>query len=125
MAPPVMTGASMRMPPTQKMANLFQQIDTSGTGSISKSQFEQAFSAMNPPATFKSAGADAIFAKLDPNGTGSVSKQDFVSGMTSMMSELRQKHHHQDQARTSSASQALSSSTDSLNALGGTINTRA
>jgi hypothetical protein len=33
-APQAMSGASARMPPTQKMATLFSQIDTSGTGLI-------------------------------------------------------------------------------------------
>jgi hypothetical protein len=94
-----MSGASMRMPPAQKMANVFSQIDTSGSGTISKSQFEQSFQNLKMPQAFKAMGADAIFSKLDPNGTGSVSKQDFVDGMKSLMSQARQ-------ARSSAASQS-------------------
>jgi len=75
------SGASSSGPPQQKMSDLFDSIDTSGSGSITKSQFEQAFQSKNPPAVFQKQGADAIFAALDPSGTGSVSKQDFVSGM--------------------------------------------
>lgn len=113
-APQAMTGASMRMPPSQKMSNLFDQIDTSGSGTITKQQFEQAFQSMNPSKGFQKMGADAIWAKLDPNGTGSVSKQDFVSGMTSMMH-----HHHHGQEGAQSAAQTVGSSTSSLSSLGG------
>jgi Ca2+-binding EF-hand superfamily protein len=98
--PAVVSGASARMPPQQKMTNLYQQIDTSGAGSITKSQLEQAFNTLNPPAPFKNAGVDAVYRQLDPNGTGSVSKADFISGMKTLMVSLR-------------------SSTDSLNSLGG------
>jgi Ca2+-binding EF-hand superfamily protein len=87
--PMAMSGASMRMPPQQKMTNLYQQIDTAGTGSITKSQLTQAFATLNPPPAFKNAGVDAVYRKLDPNNTGSVSKADFVNGMKSMMVSLR------------------------------------
>jgi Ca2+-binding EF-hand superfamily protein len=83
------TGASMRMSPQQKYANIFAQIDTSGSGSITKSQFEQAFSSLKMPPSFRKQGADATFAQLDPNGTGSVSKQDFVNGMVDQMKAMR------------------------------------
>ena len=85
----VTSGASARMPPQQKMTNLYQQIDTNGNGSITKGQLEQAFGALNPPAAFKNAGVDAVFSQLDPNRTGSVSQADFVSGMKNLMVSLR------------------------------------
>jgi Ca2+-binding EF-hand superfamily protein len=88
-APQMMSGASMRMAPAQKMANLFDKIDASNTGSISKSQFVQAFETMKTPAAFKAAGADAVFAALDPTNSGSVTKQNFVQGMTKLMTQLR------------------------------------
>jgi Ca2+-binding EF-hand superfamily protein len=88
-SPMIMSGASMRMPPQQKMANLFNMIDASGTGSINKSQLAAAFQNLNPPLPFKNAGVDQIFSALDPNNTGSVSQADFVSGMVSLMSSLR------------------------------------
>ncbi len=112
--PQAMSGASMRMPPQQKMSNLFQQIDTAGTGNISKAQFAQAFNGMNTPAAFKSIGMDAAFSKLDPSGSGSVSKQDFITGMKSMMTHGNR--HHRNEA----AHQTAASSTSSLNALGST-----
>jgi hypothetical protein len=83
------SGASTGAPPQQKMSNLFDSIDTSGSGSINQSQFEQAFQTKNPPAVFGNQGAQAIFASLDPNATGSVSKQDFVSKMSGLMASLR------------------------------------
>jgi EF hand domain-containing protein len=83
------SAASSSGPPQQKMSSLFDSIDTSGSGSITQSQFDQAFQTKNPPAVFQQQGADAIFASLDPNGTGSVSKQDFVSGMSTLMASLR------------------------------------
>jgi Ca2+-binding EF-hand superfamily protein len=122
-SPQAMTGASMRMPPTQKMGNLFSQIDTSGTGSIKQTQFTQAFNTLNPPASFKAAGASTVFAALDPNGTGSVSKQDFISGMTKLMSQLRQQHATPAQAPL--PTQTLNASQNALSALGTNVNTTA
>lgn len=84
-----MSGASGGMPPQQKMASLYNNIDAGGSGSITQQQFNQAFQTFNPPPVFQKQGADAIFAALDPNGTGSVSKQDFISGMSSLMVSLR------------------------------------
>ena len=83
------SGASSGAPPQQKMSNLFDSIDTGGSGNITLSQFEQAFQTKNPPAVFQKQGADAIFAQLDPTGTGTVSKQDFVSTMSKLMASLR------------------------------------
>jgi len=118
MKPQVVSGASMRMPPAQKMANLFSKIDTSGSGSISKAQFEQAFQKLNPPPAIKTMGADAVFNKLDTNGTGSVSKQDFINGLKSMAAPGFK--HHLDTANTTqnNASQTLTTSINSLKALG-------
>lgn len=106
------SGASYSAPPQQKMSNLFQQIDTSGSGSITQSQFEQAFQSKNPPAVFQQQRADAIFSVLDPKGTGSVSEQDFVSGMSKLMASLRA-----DNAGTSGSqpSSSLAASLQSLN----------
>ena len=84
-----MTGASARMPPAQKMSTLFSQIDTGKTGSISQSQFTQAFQTMKPTAGFRAMGANAVFQALGPNASGQVSRQDFVQGMTQLMSQFR------------------------------------
>jgi hypothetical protein len=88
----IWSGASARMPASQKMSGLFDQIDSSGSGTISQAQFNQAFQTLNPPNDFKAAGATAVWSQLDPNNTGSVSKQDFISGMTAIMRQLRADH---------------------------------
>ena len=108
--PSTVSGASSRMPPQQKMTNLYNQIDTSGSGAISQSQFNQAFQSSTTPAAFQSAGASSVWNSLDPNGTGQVSQQDFVSGMKSMMYTLRQGN--------SGASQTAAAATQALNSLG-------
>ena len=115
--PQVVSGASMRMPPSQKMSNLFQQIDVGNSGSIAKSQFDQAFQGMNPPKGFQQMGSGPVWLALDPGGTGSVSKQDFVKTMTALMSQIRNPHSNDTQEN--SAAQALSASANALNNLGG------
>jgi len=102
------SGASSSGPPQQKMSSLFDSIDTTGSGSITKAQFEQAFQSKNPPGVFQKQGADAIFAALDPNGTGSVSKQDFVSTMSKLMASLRADNAGQSGSQSSQSSLAAS-----------------
>ena len=94
------TSNSTAMSPTQRFTNMFNQIDASGSGSITEDQFDTALQAMNPQGASATTGssssstADALWKQLDPNGTGSVSKQDFVSGMTTAMKQMRGAHHH-------------------------------
>jgi hypothetical protein len=107
-----MSGASSSGPPQQKMSSLFDSIDTAGSGSITKAQFEQAFQSKNPPAVFQQQGADAIFSSMDPSGTGSVSKQDFVATMSKLMASLRA-----DNGAPSGSPSSQSSLTASLQAL--------
>ncbi len=125
-SPQVWTGASVRTSPSTKMANLFDQIDSSGSGSISKSQFEQAFQTLNPPRGVQQAGADAIWNVLDPNHTGSVNKHDFVTGMATVMKEVRAHHHSSANpaqtatpAATDSFASMLSTSLNLLNQVTG------
>jgi len=105
----VVSGASAGAPPQQKMSNLFDSIDTAGSGSITQAQFEQAFQTRNPPAVFQKQGADAIWAALDPSGSGTVSKQDFVSTMSKLMVSLRA------EGTAPGGSASLSASLQSLN----------
>lgn len=101
------------------MGNLFDNIDTSGSGAITKSQLAAAVQTQNPPPGFKAMGADAIFAQLDPNNTGSVSKSDFVGGMTALMSSMRSQRGAGTAASSgSTASQSLDTSLQALNTLG-------
>lgn len=127
-SPQAMTGASMHMPPAQKMFDLFSQIDTSNSGIITKAQFELAFNTLNPPAGFKSMGADAVFARLDPNNSGSVSKRDFKNGMLQIMAQIRQQRHESAaQAIAPAPAQTIDASLNELNQLviGSNINTTA
>jgi len=73
-------------PGGQLAQSLFSQIDTSGTGSITKSELEQAVTS----AGGTTQGADALYAKLDPNNAGSVSEQQFAQ----TLSQLSPHHHH-------------------------------
>lgn len=111
-----MSGASAGMPPQQKMSSLFDKIDSSGSGTISQTQFDQAFQTFNPPPVFQRQGADAIFAQLDPGGTGNVSKSDFVSGMSQLMVSLRAEGGASN-APGPSPSDTLSNGIRSLNAI--------
>lgn len=111
------SGASSSGPPQQKMSSLFDSIDTSGSGSITQSQFDQAFQTKNPPAVFQQQGANAVFSTLDPTGTGSVSKQDFVSGMSKLMASLRADNAGQSGSQSTQSSQAAGSVAASLQSL--------
>lgn len=119
----VTSGASAPMSPSQKMADLFDAIDSSGSGSISQDQFAQAFQTLNPPPSFQAAGADAIWKQLDPNGTGSVSKSDFVSTMTTLMKQLRGHHHHKANAGGSAQVAQAASTLANLGSKGSTSDT--
>ncbi len=88
------SGASGRSGAISKgLSRLFQQLDTGGTGSLTKAQFESAFQKLKLPASIKSMGADALFSKLDPKGTGSISKDQFVAGMKQVFSDLQAKKY--------------------------------
>ncbi len=72
---------------TQRLGNIFQLIDTAGTGRISKAQFDQSFSNLSLPISVKEMGKDTVFGKLDPNGKGEITKQEFIQGMEPLMSQ--------------------------------------
>jgi hypothetical protein len=84
------TGASgARMPASAKMASLFDRIDSSGAGVITRSQFNNAFQTMQPPGDFKTRGADAIWSTLTSRQSNSIAKNDFVTGMLAQMRSMR------------------------------------
>jgi hypothetical protein len=112
--PMMVSGASMQAPPQQKMTNLYNRIDTAGTGIITQAQFNQTFQTMNPPAAFQAAGANAVWSQLDPGGSGQVTQQDFVTRKKSLMVELRQGNA----ASSTSAAQTAMSATQALSGLG-------
>ncbi len=59
--------------PYSMRQNLFNEIDTTGSGSITKAELETAVT----KAGGTTAAADALYAQLDPNNTGSVTEQQF------------------------------------------------
>ncbi len=79
-----MSGASAAMPLYAKLGDLYSKIDTMGVGSISQTQFQNAFATQRPPARFQAAGASQIWSQLDPSNSGSVSKQDFIQGIAKL-----------------------------------------
>jgi hypothetical protein len=91
--PKVVSGGSSPVSAQQKISNMFNQIDSTGTGRITKEQFEQAFNKLNLPASVKGMGLEAAFSKLDPSGSGVVSKQDFIKGMESLMAKVGSAQH--------------------------------
>lgn len=107
------SGASTSMPPQKKMSNLYDAIDGGGSGSITQSQFNQAFQTLTPPAPFKAAGANAVWNALDPNSTGQVPRQDFINGMKNLMVQLRQ-----GSTSGSGAAQTSANATHALDTLG-------
>ena len=58
----------------QFQQNLFDQIDTNGDGSVSKSELEQAVS----KAGGTTQAADALYSVLDPGNSGGFSEQQFA-----------------------------------------------
>lgn len=119
------SGASAPMPPSQKMSILFDSIDTSGSGTITKSQLESAFSSQQPTRGFKAAGADAIWNQLDPSGSGSITKQQFVQGMTSLMSHFRNGGSVSNLSSSTSTSSTLNAGIQSLGSSTGSLNVSA
>jgi hypothetical protein len=113
-----MTGASARMPTRQKMTRLFDQIDTAGSGSITRAQFTKAFQTMNPPAAFQALGPSTVFSALDTNGSGSVSKADFVNAMSTLSQNL-------SQAPTADSGDAPAAATAAAASTGTRVNTTA
>lgn len=113
--PSVVSGASVMASPQQKMSTLYSQIDTTGAGTITQAQFTKAFQTMQPPAAFQAAGASAVWNQLDPSGSGQVTQQDFVTGMKSLMVQLRQEGNA---SGSNKPSQTTTAATQALNALG-------
>jgi hypothetical protein len=61
----------------QFQQNLFDQIDTSGDGSVSKSELEQAVS----KAGGTTQAADALYSVLDPGNSGGFGEQQFAQAL--------------------------------------------
>jgi EF-hand domain pair len=107
--------------PSAALKDLFSQLDTSGDGQISKSEFENALGAGGT----NLAQADAVFSKMDKNGDGSISLDE----MSSALKGGKGHHHHHvassdgSSGSSGSAGTAGSSSDPLLQALQGASST--
>lgn len=110
----VTAGASGRSHMGQKIADLFNQMDTNNTGSVTKAQFDSSFQSLNLPAHLKAQGAGAIFSKLDPHGTGAVSKRDFVAGMRSIAAKQSQELNQPAVAQAATVSSGVNALNSAL-----------
>ncbi|MBI3795209.1 MAG: EF-hand domain-containing protein [Nitrospinae bacterium] len=111
--PQVVSGASGRGPGYQTLSQAFKQIDSTGAGSITKAQFESAFSSLKMPKALQAMGADAIFTKLDPNNKGSVSKNEFIDGFKKMNTKSQQRQNSaKDQVAANNRAAATSATKD-------------
>ena len=77
-------GGSLSSYMQQWRQNLFNSIDTNGSGSITQSQLDQAVTA----AGGTTASANALFSDLDPDDTDSVSEQQFVQNLPAFSPEM-------------------------------------
>ena len=85
--PQVSSAGNSTVSPQQRLGNLFQQIDTAGTGHITKAQFDQAFNSLSLPVSIKEMGKEAAYKKIDSNETGTVTKQEFIRGLEPYMNQ--------------------------------------
>lgn len=97
-------------------------ISMGGMGGINKQQLAQAFQQMNPPRPFQQAGLEQVWGQLDQKNSGTVSKQEFVTGMTTLMTQLRQQPAMADAASMQNPAQTVKTSMDALNNIGTIIN---
>jgi len=89
--PQVSSAGSSTVSTQQRLGNLFQQIDTAGSGQITKAQFDQAFNNLSLPVSIKEMGKEAVYTKIDPNETGVVTKQEFIRGLEPYMNQKASK----------------------------------
>jgi hypothetical protein len=101
------TAATQRPDPAQLAQKLFQQLDTSGQGYLSKSDLQAALDKVTlskeglaassaSAASDTGSSADALMAKLDSNGDGKISEQEFTDALSSAAQQMRGHggHHH-------------------------------
>jgi Ca2+-binding EF-hand superfamily protein len=101
------SGANFSTTSAKKASSLFDQMDPTGTGSVSRSQFARSFKSLNLPDGIKGLGANTVFSSLDTGGKGAIGKKEFSSGMMKLLSTL-------NAAKTSSP-QAPASAPTTLN----------
>jgi hypothetical protein len=102
-----------------RFTRMFDSIDTSGSGSITETQFDQAFANVDLtsgqtitkvanvtlPKPFGQS-APAVWSQIDPTNTGTLTEQQFVTGMNSLLINIRAQAQQATSA-ASSTSQAI------------------
>lgn len=85
----------MNRPSPQEMADkLFSQLDTSGSGSLQKSDFQKIIdaaasgSSADSSSSASSLNLDEVFSQLDGNGDGQVTKQEFSDTFSKLAEQL-------------------------------------
>jgi Ca2+-binding EF-hand superfamily protein len=110
-------------PDFQRMSqDLLSTLDTSGDGSIDKSEFSAGLSALSGTDSTNSTDADALFKKLDTNGDGSVDQSELATGLQNMRPPMPQSDDQSSKATAenrlfSDLIKSLKSSDDSENDL--------
>ena len=78
-----------RFDPTALYESLFKKVDSSGDGSIDKTEFESAVSSMAADQTTDSQSTDTMFSKLDTDGNGTISKDEMMTALKAMGEQRR------------------------------------
>jgi len=118
--------AQMRTRPTaaqqaKQADEAFSKIDSSGQGSFDiaglTTAVNNALSASQNKnqTSFSSSDIQSAFSKMDSDGDGNVTKQEF----TSTMSQLRGRHHHQEDESTQSTDSSSDSNGMDMQGMGG------
>jgi Ca2+-binding EF-hand superfamily protein len=102
------TTTSTSTSPSDALQNLFNDIDSNGDGSITKSEFESALGAGGT----NLANADKVFGELDSNGDGSVSMDELKSALQGAGGHHGGHHHMHAGASSSSTDSSADGSTD-------------
>ena len=110
----VWSGASMKSYSQAGASQFFNSIDTTGSGTITKAQFEQSLKTSKLPQYAQGVSTSDLWSKLDLKGTGSVTKQDFLSGLKSVRNANHKKHTDND---LDSQKQTVNDSLNELNSL--------
>jgi Ca2+-binding EF-hand superfamily protein len=75
--------------PTALYKSLFKKVDSSGDGSIDKTEFESAVSSMAAGQTSDSQSTDTLFSKVDTDGNGTVSEDEMMASLKAMGEQRR------------------------------------
>jgi Ca2+-binding EF-hand superfamily protein len=116
--PQVSLSGNSQLSSQQRLNNLFQQIDTTGKGHITKAQFEQAFNKLSLPAAVKDLGPEVVLNKLDPNGAGIITKPEFMQRMEPLMNQ-KAAPAKEEAVEVKSTSESGQTNTDEMSPLDG------